>query len=297
MDRKPLSFFDELFPYSPWRRPSPLEIEALGGNGMVDIESLSNQNGEEISSFSKLSANSVENFSTDSNKLKETGNKTALDQGNLGFEVSRGAENVKYLSNQDGQDISLAKSLPNSMANISSNAMKLEETNNKTALEQENLDFEVSRGAENVENLSNQLDQDGQEISTSKFSANLASNQSAASISTNSKKLEETKNKIGFDQENLRFEASRDLESFLQKRDVDNENLSLPACSNEVTDMELTAKLDENNSASTGKSLSEALLFAKHGENMLCTKIVLNVRNNFCTRHVLPRFEHGIFMY
>ena len=47
----------------------------------------------------------------------------------------------------------------------------------------------------------------------------------------------------------------------------------------------------------TGKSLSEALLFAEHGENMLCTKIFLNVRNNFCTQHVLPRFELGIFMY
>ena len=47
----------------------------------------------------------------------------------------------------------------------------------------------------------------------------------------------------------------------------------------------------------TGKSLSEALLFAERGENMLCTKIVLNVRNNFFTRHVLPRFELGIFMY
>ena len=47
----------------------------------------------------------------------------------------------------------------------------------------------------------------------------------------------------------------------------------------------------------TGKSLSEALLFAEHGENMLCTKIVLNVRNNFCIQHVLPRFELGIFMY
>ena len=47
----------------------------------------------------------------------------------------------------------------------------------------------------------------------------------------------------------------------------------------------------------TGKSLSESLLFAEHGENMLCTKIVLNVRNNFCTQHVLPRFELGIFMY
>ena len=38
---------------------------------------------------------------------------------------------------------------------------------------------------------------------------------------------------------------------------------------------------------STDKSLSEALLFAEHGENMLCTKFVLNVRNNFCTHHVL----------
>jgi hypothetical protein len=43
--------------------------------------------------------------------------------------------------------------------------------------------------------------------------------------------------------------------------------------------------------------LSEALLFAEHEENMLCTKIVLNVGNNFCTQHVLPRFELGIFMY
>jgi hypothetical protein len=47
----------------------------------------------------------------------------------------------------------------------------------------------------------------------------------------------------------------------------------------------------------TGKSLSEALLFEEHGENMLCTNIVLNVKNNFCTQHVLPRFEIGIFMY
>ena len=46
-----------------------------------------------------------------------------------------------------------------------------------------------------------------------------------------------------------------------------------------------------------GKSLSKALLFAEHGKNMLCTKIVLNVRNNFCKKHVFPRFELGIFMY
>ena len=43
--------------------------------------------------------------------------------------------------------------------------------------------------------------------------------------------------------------------------------------------------------------MSEAVLFAEHGENMLCTKIVLNTRNNFCTQHALPRFERGIFMY
>ena len=55
--------------------------------------------------------------------------------------------------------------------------------------------------------------------------------------------------------------------------------------------------LSVSNQSDTGKSLSEALLFAEHGENMLFTKIFLNVRNNFCTQHVLPRFEFGIFMY
>ena len=38
----------------------------------------------------------------------------------------------------------------------------------------------------------------------------------------------------------------------------------------------------------TGKSLSEDLLFAEYGENMLCTKIVLNVRNNVCTNMFSP---------
>ena len=51
------------------------------------------------------------------------------------------------------------------------------------------------------------------------------------------------------------------------------------------------------NSRLTGKSLSEALLFAEHGENILCTRVVLNVRNNFFTQHFLHRFELGIFMY
>ena len=37
----------------------------------------------------------------------------------------------------------------------------------------------------------------------------------------------------------------------------------------------------------TGKSLSEALIFAEHGENMLCTKVVLNVKINFFTQYVL----------
>ena len=65
----------------------------------------------------------------------------------------------------------------------------------------------------------------------------------------------------------------------------------------------------------TGKSLSEALIFAstnpqyddrlfielqvkyvhensklKPGENMLCTEIVADIQNIFCTQHVLPMF-------
>ena len=50
------------------------------------------------------------------------------------------------------------------------------------------------------------------------------------------------------------------------------------------------SKVDDDfaNFDDTGKALSEALLFAEYGENMLCTKIVLNVRNNFCTQHVSP---------
>ena len=43
--------------------------------------------------------------------------------------------------------------------------------------------------------------------------------------------------------------------------------------------------------------VSEALLFAEDEENILCTKNVVNVRNNFCTQHVLHRLELGIFMY
>ena len=71
----------------------------------------------------------------------------------------------------------------------------------------------------------------------------------------------------------------------------------------------------------TGKSLSEALIFAstnqqydnrlfielqvqymkipssEHGENKLCAEILFDTQNNFCTQHVLLRFKLGIFMY
>ena len=60
----------------------------------------------------------------------------------------------------------------------------------------------------------------------------------------------------------------------------------------------------------TGKSLSEALIFAstypqyddrlfieihenskiKLGEIMLCTEILSDIQNNFCTQHILPMF-------
>ena len=39
------------------------------------------------------------------------------------------------------------------------------------------------------------------------------------------------------------------------------------------------------------------LLFGEHGEYMLCTEIILNVKNNFCTQQVLSMFWNGIFMY
>ena len=81
-------------------------------------------------------------------------------------------------------------------------------------------------------------------------------------------------------------------------------NIEDDSLSDIVCPWNIDIKIEENNiyegnyiCDDTGKSLSEALLFAEHGENMLCTKVVLNVRNNLCTHHVLPRFELGIFMY
>ena len=54
----------------------------------------------------------------------------------------------------------------------------------------------------------------------------------------------------------------------------------------------MTTDCSWNYQVSTGKFLShsEALLFAEHETNILCTKNVLNVKNNFCTQHVLPMF-------
>ena len=64
-----------------------------------------------------------------------------------------------------------------------------------------------------------------------------------------------------------------------------------------ITTSQLVPELKLHLLTPTGKYLSETLLFAEHGENMLCTKIILNVRNNFCKQHVLSRVELGIFMY
>ena len=88
-----------------------------------------------------------------------------------------------------------------------------------------------------------------------------------------------------------------------------------------TTDQFLDEALTGKSYFITGKSLLEALIFAstnpqyddrlfielrvqymkiassEHAQNMVCTKIILKVRNNFCTQHVLPRFELGNFMH
>ena len=33
------------------------------------------------------------------------------------------------------------------------------------------------------------------------------------------------------------------------------------------------------------------------GENMLCTEIVFDIQNNFCTQHVLPMFQFGSLIF
>ena len=45
-------------------------------------------------------------------------------------------------------------------------------------------------------------------------------------------------------------------------------------------------------------NLCQKLFFLQNiGRTCCVQKFVLNVRNNFCTQHILPRFELGIFMY
>ena len=79
------------------------------------------------------------------------------------------------------------------------------------------------------------------------------------------------------------------------------------------------AGLGTKNDACTGKSLSEALIFAStnpqydnrsfielqvqymkspssdHGANMLCTEIVFDIQNNLCTQYVLYMFQACTF--
>ena len=73
------------------------------------------------------------------------------------------------------------------------------------------------------------------------------------------------------------------LDPFEQVKQSKNSHLSEGAV--KISERILTSPM-----GGTGKSLSEALLFAEHGEDMLCTEIVLNVKNIFCTQHVLPMF-------
>ena len=91
----------------------------------------------------------------------------------------------------------------------------------------------------------------------------------------------------------LRYLSESDFSSVTSGSSSDSASTASEDEENGETTEEKTVKCKCN----TGKSLSEAFLFAEHWENMLCTKIVLKVRNNFCTQHVLPRFELGIFMY
>ena len=154
------------------------------------------QGGLEVNSFDipakKRKLNSTDDLVSNPIKSpsKETKNKTALDQESLDFEVSRGAENV-----EDGQEITFSNFLTKSVANISTNAKKLEE--------------ETLKGANNIENLSNQ----DEESCIPKSSAN-----SVESFSTNSKKLEESKNKTGLNQEIEGFETSKGANDIVRKR-------------------------------------------------------------------------------
>ena len=97
-----------------------------------------------------------------------------------------------------------------------------------------------------------------------------------------------------------KFEIGIDNKSFKDRKKDEKEIVMLNV--GDISKTDIDENLESSNSECfvkkvTGESLSEALLFAEHGKNRLCTKIVLNVRSNFCTQHVIPRFELGIFMY
>ena len=98
-----------------------------------------------------------------------------------------------------------------------------------------------------------------------------------------------------------KFNFLGSITTSFQRRPVIDKLHQLKWSANPIFDLFRVALIqndrNDHNEIGTGKSLPEALLFAEHGENKLCTKIVLNVRNNFCTQHVLSRFKLGIIMY
>ena len=74
---------------------------------------------------------------------------------------------------------------------------------------------------------------------------------------------------------------------YSSRRPISNCNLSFFELGLEVVVKAKSKLLDISH---TGKSLLEDLLFAEHGENMLCKETVLNVKIYFCTQHVLTLF-------
>ena len=116
----------------------------------------------------------------------------------------------------------------------------------------------------------------------------------------------------------------QDLERFMHQSDmllfnIENvENIEVKLLQNLSAKVRITNSSNSPNhqmqNNNTGKSLSEALIFAstnpqyynrlfielqvqymkipssEHGENMLCTEIVFDIQNNFCTQLVLPMF-------
>ena len=100
----------------------------------------------------------------------------------------------------------------------------------------------------------------------------------------------------------------------LQKSKQRGKNLDWNFRKLKLNDFISSPRKETHKNFCTCKSLSEALIFAstnpqydekivhyitssihensmlKPGENMLCTEIVSDIQNNFCTQHVLPMF-------